>query len=480
MSLLQQAVNRVFRVLVLPFAILGLSLPAFSLTLQEEEVLAKEFVQYIQASQRLVRDPVITAYVREVGRRIVDTLEDPPFPMTFDVVLDPAYNAFAGPGGHIYIHSGLILAMEEEAELAGILGHEIAHVSCRHISELVSRSRKVGMGTLAGMAAGILAALGGARPDAAVGLILGSQAAGHSALLSYTRENERQADERGLGYLSAAGYGGEGLLRVLRKIRGQEWYTTDDVPIYLRTHPGTEERIAFVASWLESRQKTLTHSPKADPSDPIRFRKIRTRLLGRYGDVEMAVNQLRQGLVKDPEDLFVQHALALALIRKGEREEALALMEAVARKSPMDPLVLADLGRVRYRAGRPEAAIGLLEVVAPETGDPEVFFDLGRAYAAVGRYEKAIQTLDRVMEMAPDLIGARYAAGEVWGQMGKDGLAHYHLGRYHQGLRDFANAEFHYARSLTLLPEGAPERADAEKRREEVRRGLRSQAAQKR
>ncbi|MCW7752854.1 M48 family metalloprotease [Desulfobotulus sp. H1] len=478
MSLLKKAVNCVFAVLVLTVLLLSFPHPALSLTLQEEEEIAEQFVRYIQATQRLVRDPVITEYVRGVGNRILATIDNPPFPMTFNVVLDPSYNAFAGPGGHIYVHSGLILAMEREEELAGIMGHEIAHVTCRHIAELVSRSRKVGLGTLAGMAAGILAAVGGASPDAAIGLIMGSQAAGQSAILSHTRENERQADERGLTYLTDAGYGGEGLLTMLRKIRSKEWYTTDDVPTYLRTHPGTEERIAFVASWLETRNSEAVS--RDNPSDNDAFQRVRNRLLGRYGEVDTATSQLRRKLQDTPDDLSLQHALALALIRQNAREEALALMEKVARSRPMDTVTIADLGRIRYHADRPESAIPLLKNVAPETDDPEVFFDLGRAYTAVGNYEAAVKTFDRVLSMAPSLIGAHYSLGEAYGRMGRDGMSHYHLGRYHQGARDFTNADFHYSRSLVLLPEGSAESDDALKRRDTVRKQHRRSSQEKR
>ncbi|TWI73187.1 putative Zn-dependent protease [Desulfobotulus alkaliphilus] len=480
MSLLQQAVNRVFLLSSLVIFSMIPPPPAFSLTLQQEEVLAEEFVRYIHATHRLVRDPLITGYVREVGGRIVDVLEDPPFPITFNVVLNPSYNAFAGPGGHIYIHSGLILAMESEEELAGILGHEIAHVTCRHISEIVARSKKVGIGTLAGLAAGILAAVGGASPDAAFGLIMGSQAAGQSALLSYSRENEREADERGLGYLSAAGYGGEGLLTMLRKIRGKEWYTTDDVPTYLRTHPGTEERITFVSAWLKSRQKDSPIESRKNPSDDEAFARVRDRLQARYTDSGAAVSHLGNRLKEDPDNLSVRHALALAQIRNGDRDDALKNMEIVTRANPMDKVVISDLGRIRFHAGQPEAAILLLKNVAPETGDPEVFFDLGRAYAALGHYEEAVKTYEEVLRMAPDLIGARYALGEVLGRMGRDGLAHYHLGRYHHGTRNFSNADFHYARSISLLAEDSPESRDARERREAIARQLRKASPERR
>ena len=107
--------------------------------------------------------------------------------------------------------------MDEEEELAGILGHEIAHVYCRHISQKIERSKKIGMATLAGIAAGILMGLGGAG-EAGSAVTMGSMAGGQSAELSYSRENEIQADQNGLKFITEAGYSVSGLLKILKKI----------------------------------------------------------------------------------------------------------------------------------------------------------------------------------------------------------------------------------------------------------------------
>lgn len=458
---------------------LVLILPCAALTIQEEEEIAKEFLKYIRATHRLVRDPVIVDMVRDVGETIVSELDAPPFDFTFDVVLDRTYNAFAGPGGHIYVHSGLLMAMESERELAGILGHEIAHVTCRHISQMVDRSKTIGLGTLAGLTAGILAGISGASPDAVAGLIMGTQAAGKSAILAYTRENERQADERGLGYLVATGYGGEGLLTMLKTIRGQEWFTTDEVPTYLRTHPGTDERIAFVASWLETRAATVEKIGEKDPTDEKRFLRAKARLVALYGDLETVIPQLRRAVSEKPENMALRHAFSLALIRDGKAEESLQELEKVFKADPLDPVIIADLGRVRYRAGKLEGAVSLLETAAPELEDPEVWFDLGRTYAGLKRYDEAVAVFRKVADISPALIGAWHAAGDAYGRMGKKGFAHYHLGRYSQSVRKFENAAFHYRKAVALLPEEEALREDAQKRLSVIQRQMQKQARKK-
>ncbi len=114
------------------------------------------------------------------------------------------------PGGQIFINSGLFEALESEDEIAGIIAHEISHVACRHISQQIEQSKKVGMGTLAGVAAGILLGAAGAGGAAASAAAIGSMAAGQSFVLAHSREDEMQADQRGVDFLTQAGYNPKG------------------------------------------------------------------------------------------------------------------------------------------------------------------------------------------------------------------------------------------------------------------------------
>ena len=187
-----------------------------NLTTNEEKELGKKLMLYVKQNLVLIEDPSIINYVDKIGRNIVAQLPFPPFDFNFYVVKEDVYNAFAAPAGHVFINSGLLAAMESEEELAGILGHEIAHVLCRHISEQIERSKKIGLATLAGVLAGIF--LGGSA-DAAGAITTSSIAAGQSLTLKYSRENEKEADQVGLKYLTKAGYCSEGLLKMLQKIR---------------------------------------------------------------------------------------------------------------------------------------------------------------------------------------------------------------------------------------------------------------------
>ncbi|MGD9277375.1 MAG: M48 family metalloprotease, partial [Desulfobacterales bacterium] len=158
--------------------------------------MSREVMKVIMKHYELINDPLIANYINQMGQKIVSALPPQPFNYHFYVIKNDEYNAFATPAGHVFINSGLLEAMENEEELAGILSHEIAHVVCRHISQKIERAQKIGIATLAGVAAGILLGVGGSMA-AANALTIGSTAAGQSLELSYSREDEFQADQIG-------------------------------------------------------------------------------------------------------------------------------------------------------------------------------------------------------------------------------------------------------------------------------------------
>ena len=215
--------KKITRIGVIAIVVAGLLIPqdVFVLTVSEEEKMARSFLPVIFKYYDVIEDPVVVNYINKIGNRIVDKLDEPLFQYRFYVLDTDPYNAFAIPAGYIFINSGLLMAMEDEDELAGILGHEIAHVNARHISQKIERSKKLGWARLAGMAAGVLMGVAGAGGDASQAVTQGSAAAAATAELSYSRENEIQADQLGLIYLKDAGYGGDGLLKILKKMRAK-------------------------------------------------------------------------------------------------------------------------------------------------------------------------------------------------------------------------------------------------------------------
>ena len=421
--------------------------PGHGITFKEEEELSREFLAVVASRFTLIKDPIIEDYVKEIGQRILKEVPTQPFRYHFYVVKEDVYNAFATPAGHIFINSGLLEAVESEAEIAGIIGHEIAHVVCRHISQNIDRAPKLNLATLAGVAAGIFLGASGAG-DVGTAVVMGSMAAGQSAMLAFSREDELQADQLGLTYLYDAGYGGEGLLTALKTIRSEQWFGTEQVPNYLMTHPASEDRMAYIDVWLESNQ---VPEPKQYHPDPEAFDMMQATLIGKYGNESGALKRMEARLREDPEDPIANYGYALVLARVGRRPEAIDHFMKALEKKALNPNILGELGRVYFQEGENEKAMRLLEsAVAMGPADPDAMFFLGRTYLELDQNEKAVGILEPLVEKYPDFTDAHYFLGTAHGKQGNMADAHFHLGVVYMRKGKLKSAAYHLERARDL------------------------------
>ena len=408
-----------------------------SITIKEEEELSRQMMAAIYKHFDIIEDPLIVDYVNEIGNRILATLPQQPFRYRFYVINDDVYNAFATPAGHIFVYTGLIEAMKEEEELAGILGHEVAHVYCRHISQRIERQKKMGWASLAGMAAGVLLGMGGAS-EASSAVSMGAQGAVQSAELAYTRENELQADQFGVKFTTAAGYSAEGLLKILKTIRGKTWFGSDQIPTYLKTHPAVEDRIAFIGSWLESYNATAKPIP---PVNPEPFSRVHTRVETRYGNEEAVLSRLKAEVKRNPGDSLSHYRYGLILARSGQRSKAIEQMRVALTKRAFDPYILKDLGWIYFQDGQlPQALKTLKGACSMMPKDPECAFYLGRTHLELGNLQEATDKFLLLTQQYPKFTPAFYYLGQSLGQQQKIGEAHYYLGVYYLKKREFKNA----------------------------------------
>ncbi len=450
------------------------SLPAYaslwsraSMTTAEEEELGDEFLRNLMEQCELVEDPSIVGYVNKIGQRIVREYESPPFAFKFYVIKEDVYNAFASPGGHVFIYSGLLAAMENEEELAGLLGHEIAHVLCRHISKRIEQSKRIGLVTLAGVLTGIF--LGG-NPDLSGAITTGSLAAGQSLALKYSREDERQADQVGLKYLAKAGYGPEGLLTMLKKIREKRWFGSEQIPSYVTTHPAIEERMAYLDTWVESHPEWKTPTKEQASAD---FHKMQTKLIALYGDPSSAWNAFKGRLTKNPQDALGYYGKGILLFREGKREEAVESLQKALELRPLDEDILRDLGKIYFQMGDyRKASQTLMGALAFYPGDLEGQLLLGRSQAETGDLEKALETLKNLMHSDPDYLPAVYYVGETYGKLGNLPEAHYHIGMYHKKRGELKKADFHLKRALKLFDKDPARKQEIEEALKELSEDL--------
>ncbi len=217
-------------------------------SIEKEIRLGKEYAQQIEQSMRMVQDPVVTEYVNRIGQNLVRN-SDAKVPFTIKVVDDDSVNAFALPGGFFYVNSGLILAADEEAELAGVMAHEIAHVAARHATRGATRAE------LANILSIPLIFVGGgigyaAREAVGIGLPM--------TFLKFSRGFEAEADYLGLQYMYKAGYDPNAFVAFFEKLEAQEKKKPGTLAKAFSTHPQTPDRIQ------KSQQEISTILPPRD------------------------------------------------------------------------------------------------------------------------------------------------------------------------------------------------------------------------
>lgn len=200
---------------------------------ESEIKMGKQYAQQIEQSMKLIQDPVVNEYVNRVGQNLVRN-SDAKVPFTIKVVDADEINAMALPGGFFYVNSGLILAADDEAELAGVMAHEIAHVAARHATRGATRSQLANIMTIP------LIFVGGgigyaAREAAGIGLPL--------TFLSFSRGFEAEADYLGVQYMYKAGYDPNELVNFFEKIQAQEKKKPGSLAKAFATHPQTPDRI---------------------------------------------------------------------------------------------------------------------------------------------------------------------------------------------------------------------------------------------
>jgi predicted Zn-dependent protease len=429
-----------------------------SLSLADEKKLGKEFYEKLEKLNVLSTNERANTFLGLLGERILIHSDKAPFEFKFSIIQSSAINAFATPGGYVYVNQGLINLVENEAQLAGVLAHEIAHVNGRHIAEILDKSKIISLSALAAILAG--AFLGGSG-DAAAAITSFSIATATALSLKYSREQEEAADRMGISYLVEAGYSGVAILDFLKIMRRYEFYS-NSIPSYFLTHPGTDERARYIDALLQT-----TYTSKGAESIFGYLKRVQTILLlsGKTAD-SANLQHFKQILNDKPGDVDALYGLAFTQYRLGMVNESLDTFRKVLRLAPDDAEILRDMGIASYKLGQfTDAEAFLNRALVINEKDADTFLYLGRTYEALGDMPRALSLYKKLEEKHLDGQETFYNLAMAYGKANQLGDSHYYFGLYFKKKGKTDSALFHFKAAIKHLP---PDAAQSQKIAKEI------------
>ena len=387
-------------------------------THKDEKELGDKFNALIRSRMPIVQDTEIVDYVTGVVNRLAASLPPQPFPFKASVLRHNAVNAFAIPGGYIFIHTGLILAMSNESEVAGVIAHEMAHVTQRHIASRIENSQYISILSLIGALAG--AFLGGQGGSAAM---VGSMAAGQAAMLNYSRTDEREADQVGMNFLTQAGYPAQGMVGAFEVLSRRQWLLGGDIPSYLSTHPDLQERVRDMGV----RVSRLAPAKQSQRDDNSRFLRVQALIRARYADPQTAQQAFARQL-EGPNRCLALMGMGVLCSRRNEINDATRFFDQALTCSPDDTIIMREAGRFHYLKGDKNRGFGLLrQTVQRNSNDVLALFYYARCLGDIGSTDEAIDYARQVLRKVPDDSEVHDLLARLYGAKRQLFSAHLHM-----------------------------------------------------
>jgi len=301
----------------------------------------------------VVDDPFLSEYLTSLGSRLASHLdEEDDFKFNFFIVKDDRINAFALPGGYIGVNSGLLLASENESEVAGVLAHEISHVTQRHIARAAYDSQRTSIMSMAAMlAALVLGAASDMSSDAMQGVVTASQAMAAQRQINFTRAHEHEADRVGIQLLSGAGFDPYAMASFFEKLGRRYGGSSQYVPELLLTHPVSADRVA------EARERAR-QLPAVDHTSSPAYALAKARLVALNAPTpEAALAAFRDKADSTaPED---RYGLALASMRMSLHDQAEGLFRGLIADYPNVMAFRVGQAEAMAASGETETALGI-------------------------------------------------------------------------------------------------------------------------
>ncbi|MGQ0587605.1 MAG: M48 family metalloprotease [Gammaproteobacteria bacterium] len=318
----------------------------------EEKKIGSHVTAQLYAYDYMLEDPEVTEYVAALTWRLVAAAEADAPDLTVFVIRDPRINAFALPGGYLGVNAGLLTSVRSESELAGVMAHELAHVTQRHIARTMEGTEVSNLATWAAVLAAIIAA--SANPQVVISALAIGQATTHQREVNFTRAHELEADRIGIRTMSRARFDPDAVATFFVRLEQQSRLYGNQVPEFLRTHPVNTTRI----SEARMRAASLPHGKVRDPVE-YALMQARARVLTSERPSE-AADWFKGQLKHAPDAPGHSYGLAMTYWRMGEYARATDTLKGLLAAYPRQPNLLMLHGRIQLSQGDTAAALATL------------------------------------------------------------------------------------------------------------------------
>ena len=412
-------------------------------SLEQERMIGQGFLEQVYAQAPLINDPIIQEYTELLIYRLSETSQVRDRDFTIVLIDEKSLNAFAAPGGVIGVNGGLFLNADNEAQLASVLGHELAHLSQRHFARNVLRGRDTNLASSLVMVSAIALAIISNNPSAFI--------AGPAALaqqqLRYSRIFEREADRYGFNNLIAAGYDPAGMGEMFENMAKIRKLAGDNPPEFLLTHPITSTRVSDAFNAAD--QIEFSGGKK----NTINFEFVKGRLRERYADYSPQTKvRFFENLYADNPTNENKYSFISALQSNGQTEEALKLISEILNKFPKNLILNITKSEILLSGQRLDDAKQTIDEVL------KISPDNYPASILKSKILSAKKETIKAEEILRDLLISKNRNPSLWMQLsevqraGKN-IVGYHLsrGEYFTLIGDFDNAlnQFQFALGLS-------------------------------
>ena len=423
--------------LLAPLPALAQNLPnlgdesADALSPQMERRIGEGYYRELRRDPAYLDDPEVTAYVQDLGYRLIAAGPEARLDVEFFVLKDPQINAFAMLGGYIGVNSGLIMAAQTESELASVIGHEIGHLTQKHIARSVSAGRRTSIAAMVASALCLLAAR--SNPQGAGTCLTGAQAAQVQTQLAYSRDFEREADRVGLEILHQGGFDVSAMPVFFERMQRAYRVYDSNAPVYVRSHPLTTERIADVQNRVQN-LRPRAHAGK------LAFQLVRAKLRatmdesvdGTRDTIQFFTSQTAEKTYTNAAAAYLGLSYARLLAKDVTGAEAAFARIPRAANGTLHPMIDTLAARIRQTAGDHDGAVKILRASAARYPQlRHVQLSLVDGLQSAGRHDEALLLLREQVQLYRTDPKVYEMQAKSYAATGKRLAQHQALGEYY-------------------------------------------------